>query len=220
MDDAGGFRYTSHCVKGYAPVVGKTTPVREYNLGSHTAVLLGDIESSGGTKYLWILTVRDASGNPVLFLASEENRMATKEEKNSHYLGLFPGEGHVNFGASDDWADREIFASTAVEMAKHHLHLEGAPRIDQAELAKEQWYYSVGGERTGPCSGTQILGLLEDAKLSRRDHAWNPSMGQEWLPIAAITDWVAASEGYVPEDGRIIEGKMIIGNAHVGRGIG
>jgi hypothetical protein len=104
----------------YAPEFDDATPIAKYALatGRHTAVLLADIKSTGPVEYAFILTVfDDATQQPCLFVASEVNALAATLGGGSHYLGLFPGDGHMNFGASNDWADIHLFAREALRIA-------------------------------------------------------------------------------------------------------
>ena len=36
-------------------------------------------------------------------------------------LGVFPGDGHLNLGDSDEWSDRERFVERALTIAREHL---------------------------------------------------------------------------------------------------
>jgi hypothetical protein len=108
----------------YAPVIGAATPVKRISLpsGKHTAILLDNIESKGSIEYRIILAVfNDQTREPCLFVASEVNAMAKELGGGSHFLGLFPGDGHMNYGDSDDWADMGKFEKAAVELAIQHL---------------------------------------------------------------------------------------------------
>jgi hypothetical protein len=103
----------------YAPVIGAATPVKRIPLpsGKHTAILLDNIESKGSVQYRFILAVfSDQTREPCLFVTSEVNAMAKELGGGSHFLGLFPGDGHMNYGDSDDWADMEKFEKAAVEL--------------------------------------------------------------------------------------------------------
>ncbi len=105
----------------YAPLIASAQPVRGYELGEYRAVLLGDVESAGMVRYAHILAVYDPTGEPCLYVAAEVNGLAASLGGGSHFLGVFPGDAHLNLGASDEWADRERFARKALEVAKQHL---------------------------------------------------------------------------------------------------
>lgn len=82
-------------------------------------MLLGDIVSAGSVEYGHILVVYDGdSQQPCYFVASEVNSMAKQFGGGSHFLGLFDGDGHVNCGSSDDWADEAKFTAEALRIVR------------------------------------------------------------------------------------------------------
>jgi hypothetical protein len=107
----------------YLPWTEGGVVVAERELGGYRAVLLTEPESPGGITYAHVLLVTAAGSDaPVLAVASEV--MATPGP-GSHVLGLFPGDGHVNLGASDEWADLKAFDAEAHRVATGHLGLMG-----------------------------------------------------------------------------------------------
>ncbi len=109
----------------YAPAIGDATPVKRIPLvtGKHTAVLLDNIESKGPVEYRFILAVfDDETRKPCLLVASEVNALAKELGGGSHFLCVFPGDGHRNLGSSDDWADIAKFEEVAVGIATEHLN--------------------------------------------------------------------------------------------------
>ena len=52
------------------------------------------------------LIVNERDGEPFLFVASEAREAFGGA---CHSLGVFPGEGHLNLGDSDEWAARDKF---------------------------------------------------------------------------------------------------------------
>jgi len=107
----------------YMPRISSATPLRRYRLGTYRAVLLGDIESVGGVKYLYILAVvADGALEPLLYVASEVNALADVGG-GSHFLGVFDERGHSNGGAANEWADPELFAQKALSIALERLDL-------------------------------------------------------------------------------------------------
>jgi len=123
----------------YAPIIKSARRVREHQLGpSHSAVLLTDIESDPTIKYEHLLVIF-ASGQqePVAFISSEAKgdpseilkelglddlEASNDENSGSHFLCAFTEEGHLNFGASDDWADLQKFERSALDLV-HRLKL-------------------------------------------------------------------------------------------------
>ena len=108
----------------YAPRVGKMNRAAVGPLGpAHTALLFDGIESAGLVKYAFLVLVfDDQTRQPVCFVASEENAGAAFGG-GSHVLGLFPGDGHMNLGSSDDWADAAKFFPKAIAVAAGQLGL-------------------------------------------------------------------------------------------------
>jgi hypothetical protein len=106
---------------GYAPAIASAKPLARYRVAGREAVLLGDVVAAGRVEYLYILAVYDPDGEPCLFVASEVNAMHATFGGGSHFLGVFPGEGHFNMGDSDEWADRERFTERALAIARERL---------------------------------------------------------------------------------------------------
>ena len=107
----------------YVPWTEGGVVVAERELGGFRTALLTEVESPGGIKYAHVLFVTTAGSDvPVLAVASE--RMATPG-RGSHALGLFPGNGHVNLGASDEWANLRAFDAEAHRVAAENLGLSG-----------------------------------------------------------------------------------------------
>ncbi len=88
----------------------------------YTVVCFDQIESEGRIQYAFMTVVfDDASHQPVLFVASEVNAMAASLGGGSHFLGVFAGEGHANYGASNDWADPKKFFPEALRIARERF---------------------------------------------------------------------------------------------------
>ena len=93
-----------------------------FNFGSHTGTLFGDIEPAGRVQYAWLLVVYDkATKQPVFMVSSEVNSMATMMGGGSHYLCVFDENGRGNLGGSDDWADEELFTARALGVVYEKL---------------------------------------------------------------------------------------------------
>jgi len=58
--------------------------------------------------------------------------MASPGSGRSHFLGLFPGEGHVNMGAADEWAELDSFAAKALEVIAGQFSLSKPPEEIEA----------------------------------------------------------------------------------------
>jgi hypothetical protein len=118
----------------YWPRVMGGAPLRRYRFGPYRAVLQGDLVSLARVQYLYVLLVVHVEEERIAaYVASEVNEMhdPADPESGSHFLGLFPGTGHRNYGASNDWADLDKFAVAAVDLARRHLGVrEKAEQVD------------------------------------------------------------------------------------------
>jgi hypothetical protein len=120
------FSGTAPAPRFYAPSLQGAEEVRRLTLGSAFEGVLrrhpAPEQQSGSVKYVYTLAVHPkGGGDAVLYVASELNKMPPEQRTGSHFLGVFPGEGHLNLGASDDWADLGRFEARAVEVAQEHL---------------------------------------------------------------------------------------------------
>lgn len=143
------------------PVIGDARPVSRTPLatGKHTAVLLDDIESLGPVKYQFILLVfDDRSKEPCLFVASEVNETARRFGGGSHFLGLFAGETHSNYGSSDDWSDIGKFEQAALKLALQHLSSQVTSTSDKQSFLTYEEYLSLVRELTDYLSAFIIAG--------------------------------------------------------------
>ena len=106
----------------YRPAIQEAEPLREFHFPEYEAVLLGDIQSAGLIKYEYVLQViHKATRMPCLYVAAEENEMANVLGGGSHFLCVFQGGDHRNYGDSDDWADVDKFATRALQLASETL---------------------------------------------------------------------------------------------------
>ncbi len=105
----------------YTPYIESADPVGRYLVAGHQAVLLDNIVSAGSVEYLYLLVVYDAQGESCFFVASEVNSLCAESGGGSHFLGVFPGEGHANHGSSNDWADRDKFLARALALVQEEF---------------------------------------------------------------------------------------------------
>jgi hypothetical protein len=112
---------------GYLPPITEAHAAKRFEQRGYRAVLLTNIVAAGTLKYEYVLLVSAPdSDTPVLAVSSERSRLPKKLRSGSHVLGVFPGDGHINMGASDQWADLAAFERHSLEVASHHLNLEGS----------------------------------------------------------------------------------------------
>ena len=120
----------------YFPNIRNQRFVTAADWGAYYCNLFTECESPGLTNYEHVLFVHDLSDDDlVLAVASEVNQGAVDHpalNMGSHFLGLFPGQGHLNMGASNDWADLDLFAARAFSAAREHLGLPSSPPPEQA----------------------------------------------------------------------------------------
>ena len=114
----------------YGPQIKSAKPLLRYRLAPYTFIILGEIESIGPIGYLYILgAVKDGEKAPNLFVSSEINSTVGKWGGGSHFLCVFDQEGHWNMGDDDQWANLDIFAAKALEVATERIGLEGSPKL-------------------------------------------------------------------------------------------
>jgi hypothetical protein len=93
-----------------------------FNFGSHTATLFGDIQSIGRVEYAWLLVVYDgATKQPSFIVSSEVNSMNSVAGGGSHFLCVFEESGRSILNGSDDWADEELFTARALGVVYEKL---------------------------------------------------------------------------------------------------
>lgn len=105
----------------YFPVWRDARLVKRYDAESYQVILLTDVKCVGiirCTHLLIALNKREKVPNYVI--AAEVNNLG--DPKNgSHFLGCYPGSGHINFGCSNDWGDLSLFEKKALELMSEEL---------------------------------------------------------------------------------------------------
>ena len=118
----------------YMPDLLDARHVGNYLLDSYLAMLFTDCKSAGVVEYTHVLFVYefgpertpDKLPPRVMAVAAEANGSALVEG-GSHFLGVFPGSGHMNLGDSDAWADLDTFTAKALEIVTEHLNIAEPP---------------------------------------------------------------------------------------------
>ena len=106
-----------------APKILTAIPVRRYQLGEYSAVLLGDVESQDAVKYQFILAlVREGESKPSFYVTAEKNPRRRAHE-GSHRLRVITQGLDEEIESSDRWTDVEIFCETAFNVAAKVLGL-------------------------------------------------------------------------------------------------
>ncbi|MGC1951720.1 MAG: hypothetical protein WA970_03935 [Gammaproteobacteria bacterium] len=98
-------------------------PIRRYQLGEFKVVLLGDIESSDGISYQFILAfIPEGEAQPLLYITCERNP-ADEQKEGSHRIRVIAPHDAQIFGSSDRWRDVEAFAEDGLLMGRKLLDL-------------------------------------------------------------------------------------------------
>jgi hypothetical protein len=119
VEGAGDQRKETH---QHWPAIQGGRPGRRFCFGDYSAIVLTDVEFQGTIEYLYVMPVFKMPENRFcLCVTSETNRLYGQGEQRSHFLGLFDGQRHRNYGASDDWSDIEKFTVRALELARDYL---------------------------------------------------------------------------------------------------
>ena len=130
----------------YWPVFEGGRVTRRFRFANYQAAIVTDMRSTGNVEYLYVMLIFKMPEDKLcLCIASEKNRNYGRRIQGdqpfdfgaSHFLGLFPGQGHQNFGTSNDWADIDRFTARALELARDHLKVS-----DEAveEVWKKPWW--------------------------------------------------------------------------------
>jgi hypothetical protein len=127
-------------IKPYWPVIEGGRISRVFRLGRYRAALVTGMSSPGSVQYLHVLFVfQEPEARLCLCVASEENSFPAESGGDSHYLGVFPGDGHLNLGASNDWANVELFTSRALDIAAENLAMPNGTWVEMPRKKKPWW---------------------------------------------------------------------------------
>lgn len=105
----------------YFPVVKDARLVKRYDAGTHEIILLTDLKCAGIIRCSHLLIAfNKGDQEPCYVIASEVNNLGSSSD-GSHFLGCYPGSGHINLGCSDDWGDLSRFEKKARELMSKKL---------------------------------------------------------------------------------------------------
>jgi hypothetical protein len=97
----------------YFPIKSGGRHVKLFKSGSYIFSCFTDFDSPGMIQYVHIMYVfEEGRPTPIFAVAAESMRGA-----DYCMLCSFDGDGHSNYGASDEWRDLEHFTARALEMA-------------------------------------------------------------------------------------------------------
>jgi hypothetical protein len=112
----------------YAPTILLTTQYQSYDFAQHIGVLHTDIIAREKIRYRYIFELRlKETKSALLYVTSEQNAMygvfgSDLTSDGSHFLCMFRGGLHYNFGDSNDWADIDKFEARAIAIIAEQLN--------------------------------------------------------------------------------------------------
>jgi tetratricopeptide (TPR) repeat protein len=108
----------------YFPAITSSKLVKRFNAGIYEFVLITDVKAMGIIQYSHILTAYIKGNKEPSFVVASE--ISNQEEPGSKYrfLGGFSGEGHNNYGSSEEWSDLTLFEKKAREIMSKELGVE------------------------------------------------------------------------------------------------
>ena len=106
-----------------APRIKTAIPKRRYQVGTFSAIVLGEVESADAASYRYVLAmVEEGKSAPSLYVTAE--RSSPNEASNGAYrLRLMGLTGTEVLGHSDRWQDLDSFLSDAFTIAVSRLGL-------------------------------------------------------------------------------------------------
>jgi hypothetical protein len=108
----------------HKPQFTRAIPDRRYQLGEFSVVLLGEIESTDGISYHYILAfVPEGTADPFLYITCEKNRGQDATEGSHRMRVVAPHDAQV-FGSDDRWAKKEAFVEDGLVLAQQLLDLK------------------------------------------------------------------------------------------------
>ena len=121
----------------YMPAIIDAHHVESYVMGPLLTMVFTDCKSEGPVKYTHVLFVyifdpeadEKTGMQRLMAVAAEVNQSPFANTTGSHFLGVFPGSGHINMGSSDSWADLEKFTEKALEVVAEKFNIAQAPRL-------------------------------------------------------------------------------------------
>jgi hypothetical protein len=104
------------------PTIMSAREYARHQVGRYTVVFYDRIVSPDLVHYEYVAVLfAEGDGDPLMYFTSEKNSSpipdllrsigveSGADSTGSHFLCVFDGDGHSNYGAADDWADGEKF---------------------------------------------------------------------------------------------------------------
>jgi hypothetical protein len=96
-------------------------PKRRYKYGEFTVVVLGDIESSDGIDYRYIMAVvKGADPEPGLYLTAEKARMG---QQSDYTMRILMRDGAEVIATSPAWGELDAFVGEGLAIVSEVLEL-------------------------------------------------------------------------------------------------
>lgn len=100
------------------PGIETAIPVRRYSFGEFTLTVLGEIESSDGIHYAYVMAVIQGQGpEPGIYLTAEKGTDA------GYDMRLVMHDGEEIIGHSEQWNNLDVFVEEAVNIVSRVLNL-------------------------------------------------------------------------------------------------
>ena len=105
------------------PIIKTAIPKRRYQVGHYAASLLGEIESSDGRQYRYILAfVAQGQAEPALYVCSEPTPPAARSD-GAYRLRVVSAAMTETLDTNDGWGDLDGFADQALQVGVQMLGL-------------------------------------------------------------------------------------------------
>jgi hypothetical protein len=103
------------------PAITTAIPKRRYRLGEFTLTVLGDIESSDGIDYQYIMAViQGQDPEPGMYITAERPDTPGGRELS---MRLVMRDGTEVIGSSEQWVSLEMFTGEAIDIVSRILNL-------------------------------------------------------------------------------------------------
>jgi hypothetical protein len=105
------------------PKIKTALPKRRYQIGDHSATVLGEVESGDGRDYHYILAlVPMGEQEPVLYVTSEQ-AAPERRSQGGYELRVISASLTDVLDTADRWSDLEAFSEQALDLAQQVLGL-------------------------------------------------------------------------------------------------
>lgn len=100
------------------PGIVTAIPVRRYSFGEFTLTVLGEVESSDGIRYAYVMAViQGQDPEPGIYITAEQTTGSVCD------MRLVMRDGAEIIGRSEQWTDLDLFVEEAVRVVSQVLNL-------------------------------------------------------------------------------------------------